>query len=69
MEKENEFSKAVVESDFKSMMRVFQESQNQANEDRRQANEDRRVAIANADEDRRLANERFLLKEIISYRC
>ena len=63
MEKENEFSKAVVESDFQSMMRVFLESQNQANEDRRQANEDRRWAMANAEEDRRLANERFLLSD------
>jgi hypothetical protein len=49
MKKENEFSKAVVESDMQRMMRVFLENQNQANEDRRQANADCR----NADEDRR----------------
>ena len=49
MEKENEFSGAVVESDMQRMMKFYQD----------QASEDRRLAMANAEEDRRKANERF----------
>ena len=52
MEKENEFSGAVAESESQRMMRVFFENQIRADEDRRLANEDRR-----------LANERVLLSD------
>ena len=52
MEKENEFSGAVAESEMQRTMRLYFESQIRAEDDRRQANEDRR-----------LMNERFLLSD------